>query len=397
MAEVPLYRPKIKRKVVHSGIDDEEKAADSNSKLSHSSESIKPQAVASQSVDSQVMMSEAKVTSEMPNSGDFVSSTVPSSQSEPTKPRYSAEYAAMSSVYYEPRVKRKVVPQPFEPLAVPEAPSVNSVDSAADKTGRKKRNLWLWTVLLTLLTVVAFSVVDAVLMIQMLFSEAWYFGALLASVLGVLVWVLLALIWREYRGLKQLRQVKKKLYPLAELKTKGEVDLTLRALRQRHALQSASPFADQCYQQFFQLLRHHHTHAEMMQLYQQTVCIPMQQAAKRSLKRQSMAAGAIGLVSPNGFLQSLGVLWVSLRTLREIALVYGIQPQALSSLQLLRLALENLAAASLTDLLTDELATQLGGTLGDKVLANSVDAAALIALNRRLGKALIRELEASLF
>jgi hypothetical protein len=38
------------------------------------------------------------------------------------------------------------------------------------------------------------------------------------------------------------------------------------------------------------------------------------------------------------------------------------------------MALENLTAASLTDLLTDELATQLGGTLDDKVLSNSIDA-----------------------
>jgi len=145
-------------------------------------------------------------------------------------------------------------------------------------------------------------------------------------------------------------------------------------------------------QAFLQSVKPHHSNYEILQIYKDKVQKPLLEKAKTVLKQESVGAGAIAFISPNSLLQTLGILWVSMRTLKRIAFVYGARPSLIANFTLFRIALENLAANSLTDLLTDEMANQLGGTIGDKILANSADAITAASLNQRLGKALIKEL-----
>ncbi len=294
---------------------------------------------------------------------------------------------------YHSRVKQKVIQKEFQALEMPaeEEPHVRL------NAGKANVNLWLVTLVLAISSVVTFSVVQAYLTIQVLFTESFVLGALLSTMLLAFVMVLFTLIVREWQGLKNLQRVSSLEWRLQALKEKDSKATTLAALKNRQTLQNGSVFTKELYQQFNAAIRKHHSNVEILQIYHDKVLAPIQAMAKATLKKQSISAGIIGLVSPNSLIQSLGLLWMSLRTLRSVSLVYGIRPHGLGSIRLFRIALENLAAASITDLITDEISNQLGGSLGDQVLANSADAITAGTLNQRLGKALMSELDNSLF
>ncbi|BBP45594.1 hypothetical protein THMIRHAS_09670 [Thiosulfatimonas sediminis] len=299
----------------------------------------------------------------------------------------------MQQPNYQERVKKRKLQQSQPQIAVP---SEAFTEVNAPLVEERAASGWLLlTLMMALLTFISFSLVQSYLYILSLWLEHPFFAGFLAILLLLLVVALVGLISREWRGLRSIDSLTATRLSVEALSTKGDKQSTLNVLQQRKRQQSASAFARTCYHAFEQSLRAHHSNQEVLKIYHDQVSARMLEQAKIALKSESITAGGISLLSPNSLLQTLGLLWVSLRTLRKIALVYGVRPGLLGNFKLLRIALENLAASSLVDLLTDEFANQLGGSLADKVLANSVDAITAASLNQRLGKALIAELSKS--
>ncbi|MBF6058538.1 DUF697 domain-containing protein [Thiomicrorhabdus heinhorstiae] len=298
----------------------------------------------------------------------------------------------MNEPQYQERVKKRTLQEAQPELSLPESDVPLQNDKAViEDTGSGIKTL-LIALFTTVLAIIGFSLIDAYLYVTDLMASHPLLASLLAALLLAVALAIFALIRNEWKGLRAIGKYSNDLFSIEELKTKGDVATTRRALKHRGKLQTGSAFARGCYHAFEHSLREHHTNDEVLKIYQDMVLSPIERQAKSVLKRESATAGGISLISPNSFIQTLGILWISLRTLRRISLVFGIRPSISGNWRLLRIALENLAAGSLTDLLTDEIAAQLGGTLGDKLLANSVDAVAVASLNQRLGKALIREL-----
>ena len=297
----------------------------------------------------------------------------------------------MTEPHYQERVKKRILNE--------SQPEIQTYEGAEEPVHlhefenlESSLNRWVWTLLIALLAIVSFSIVEAYLTVVELLQTHIFLGGFLSMMLLALVMALSYLIAKEWSGIRQLKRLSTSAFSLDELTNKGDRETTLKSIQIRASNISTNTPANTLHQKFFQTVKSHHTNDEILQIYHEKVQKPLLEKAKKALKQESVGAGAVAFISPNSLLQTLGILWISLRTLKKIAFVYGVRPSLLGNLKLFRIALENLAASSLTDLVTDELANQFGGTLGDKVIANSADAITAASLNQRLGKALIKEL-----
>lgn len=297
----------------------------------------------------------------------------------------------MDEPQYQERVKKRVLNQSQPELTVPMEP-VAEQEALANTKVESGLGSWLWTIAIILMAIISFSIVDAYLTVVELIQSHWLLGATLGVTLLMVAFALGYLFIREWQGVKQLNRLTHNSQSIQSLKDKGDRDITRKVLTEKAKRLSVNTVAYQANQAFQKSVKPHHNNDEIVQIYQDKVQNPLLEKAKAVLKEESVGAGAIAFISPNSLLQTLGILWVSMRTLKRIAYVYGVRPSLLGNMKLFRIALENLAASSLTDLLTDEMTNQLGGTIGDKILANSADAITAASLNQRLGKALIKEL-----
>ena len=130
--------------------------------------------------------------------------------------------------------------------------------------------------------------------------------------------------------------------------------------------------------------------ADVVGLYESMVAVPVTKKAEEILRKESVTSGSLAFISPNHLIQTLAISWISFRTIRRIARVFGLRPGTAGSWRLFKVLAQNLAAQSLFDIATDELANQIGGSLAARVAENSAEAVAAGALNVRLGRTLIK-------
>lgn len=297
----------------------------------------------------------------------------------------------MQTPNYQERVTKRLLNQTQPELEVP-AETIATETTLPPMLIESSLGRWFKALLMIMLAVFGFAMVDAYLTIEQLLKSHPILGGFLASLLSLLLLVLVSLVFKEWQAVRQLNQVSQAPYSTETLIDKDDRDFTLKTLSQKSKTVSAQSLAGHCFQRFQNTVKRHHSNAEIVQIYQQQVQQPLLKEAKSVLKQESVGAGTVAFVSPNSLFQTLGILWISLRTLKKVAYLYGVRPSVLGNLRLFKIALENLAAISLTDFITDEMANQFGGSISDKLLANSADAITAASLNQRLGKALIKQL-----
>ncbi|GGW84653.1 YcjF family protein [Alteromonas halophila] len=215
-------------------------------------------------------------------------------------------------------------------------------------------------------------------------------SSVLGTLLGIFVLSVSIVILREliaYRRVNRFIDSRQPLGALRELPTVADVD---RALDSQASQFGRHSFAEHCYRHYQTLKRDDQSAKERVDLYQHHVQQPVQARASSVLKRESMTAGSLAFISPNALIQTLAVMWISLRTIRRMAQVYGLRPGTAGNWRLVNVLVQNIAAQSLFDLATDEVVNQISGTLSAKLMENSAEAVAAGALNVRLGKALIK-------
>ncbi len=241
--------------------------------------------------------------------------------------------------------------------------------------------------------VVGFSLFEAVTFIESNFASSPVATSVLAAVLGVFVLSISTMTLGEVRGYRKVTQFIHRRPKLSELARNDARQATLDAL-QLHASQfTRHSYAEQCYKRFTGLLKADHSSAEIVEMYRQFVAQPVKTKASEVVKKESMASGSMAFISPNHLIQSLMILWISMRTIKRVAKVYGLRPATAGNWKLMKILAQNLAAQSIFDLATDEMTNQLSGSLAAKLMENSAEAVAAGALNVRLGKTLMRLLE----
>ncbi|QJR81106.1 DUF697 domain-containing protein [Alteromonas pelagimontana] len=245
---------------------------------------------------------------------------------------------------------------------------------------------------LGVLSFIAFSIFQAVDAMVANFSQYPITTLFLGILVGAFVACLLALIIREITG---LMAVDKYIHERPDYQALEQADITtVRHALKRHASSFAShSFAAKCYRQFDHAVNSDLNSNEMLALYHTTVTQPVVRKAEEVMKRESLASGSLSFISPNNLIQTLVIFWISLRTIRRISLVFGLRPGTAGNWKLFKILAQNIAAYSLFDIATDEVANQISGSLSAKVMENSAEAVAAGALNMRLGKTLIRLLK----
>ena len=254
---------------------------------------------------------------------------------------------------------------------------------------RARLSLFTMTLLLGVMTYLAFSIVEATSYLLERFASAPISTVVLAGLLSLFTFCLVWLIGREVRGFTAVNQYLEKTVVVETLE-KQPPAMVIQALDKHAATFSKGSFAAHQYRQFKQTRSADMSAAELIRLYQRTVTEPVAQKAHSVVKSESLISGSLAFVSPNHLIQTLTILWISLRTVRRVAQVFGLRPATAGNWKLLTLLAQNLAAQSIFDLATDEIANQISGSLTARFVENSAEAVAAGALNVRLGRTLIR-------
>lgn len=301
-----------------------------------------------------------------------------------------------ASAHYTSKIQQRHVSEPPPKHRLAEHLNMTASTLEADESDiaiSSPSYLWLKTLGVGLFTWLSFSVYQGLHSLWIMKNATPVVAGILGFLLLVFTSMLITLIYREIKGFKAINVLTEQAHSLASLKQQDNLKQTHHYLKQREALQSQSAFAKATFKQFHQSLKPHHTNGEILDLYQITVLDKLHSQANAVLKKESMLSAGLAFISPNSFIQSMMIFWVSMRTLKRIALVYGVRPGFSGSLKLVRITLENLAAQNLTDVMSDTLSQQIGGGIAGKVVEQSAEAVAARALNMRLGRALIRLLK----
>lgn len=300
----------------------------------------------------------------------------------------------MSSEYDEPTYRAKIkqstlnTVQPTQnmPQKAPEAPwQPDAVKSTFP---------FKWAALgLGIASFIGFSLFEAVASLVQQFDTYPVSTVLLGGLLGCFVAVLIGLIGKETRGYFSL---KKRLHEPLNLDDVAMEDSSAKALarlREHADMYASHSYAARCFTQFEHSVNSDISVTELVETYRFQVQNAVAKKASEILKRESMVSGSLSFISPNNLIQTLMIVWISLRTIRRLSAVYGVRPSTTGTVALTKVLLQNLAANSLFDLATDEVTNQISGSLAAKFMENSAEAVAAGALNVRLGRALIKLLK----
>lgn len=254
-------------------------------------------------------------------------------------------------------------------------------------------SLSLSVLLLAVICFVGFSAFDAVDTLVSQFDNYPITTSILGALLFALVACVVTLIGKEVRGLFAVKRYMTHKLDYQALHECADKKSAQKQLAEHAKTFHRDSYAARAYLQYSHALNADLTQQEIISLYQTMVEKPVKDKANQVLKKESMVSGSLSFISPNNVIQTLVVIWISVRTIRRLAQVYGIRPGTMGTWRLLKVLAQNIAAQSFLDLATDELTNQISGSLTAKFLENSAEAIAAGALNVRLGKALIQLLE----
>lgn len=303
-----------------------------------------------------------------------------------------------SSEVNKPQYKTKVKTQTLD-IAQPETKLPQQVTEDVWEVEAKKGGFSLGAATLGfgLVSLIGFFVFEAYTTLAANASEHPIGTGVLGVLLVGFVSCFSFLSFKEWRGYKQVNTAMEDASVIRDLlANKGsetspqQID---RVLNQHGKRFSRSSYAAHCFDRYKQQLQDDMTGPERLGLYEDTVLKPVQEKAHKVLNKESVTAGSLAFISPNNLIQTFAVVWISFRTIRRMARVYGLRPSTAGNWKLLKVLAQNIAAQGVFDLATDEVANQIGGSLSAKFMENSAEAIAAGALNARLGRALIKLLK----
>lgn len=303
----------------------------------------------------------------------------------------------------KPRYKTKVKTQTLD-IAQPETKLPQQVTEDVWEVDANKSGLSLGAATLGfgLVSLLGFFVFEAYTTLAANVSEHPIGTGVLGALLIGFVSCFSFLSVKEWRGYKQVNTAMEDAGVIRDLlANKGTPSAqetasakTIDGILLRHGKRfSRGSYAAHCFDRYKQQLQADMTGPERLGLYEDTVLKPVQAKAHKVLNKESVTAGSLAFISPNNLIQTFAVVWISFRTIRRMARVYGLRPSTVGNWKLLKVLAQNIAAQGVFDLATDEVANQIGGSLSAKFMENSAEAIAAGALNARLGRALIKLLK----
>lgn len=207
--------------------------------------------------------------------------------------------------------------------------------------------------------------------------------------IGLILW----LLTRELIAYQRIKHLAVLPSTARTIIARDDINDTTKLLHQLTQAHSHMPLPQKLHQQFWQSIQAHHTAEERRHIYRQMVSEPLRKQAETLIQPAMLQAAGMSLISPNNHIHSLVLLWRSLKLVRDIAQVYGVRPGFFGSLQLLRLAIENMVIQQGVDMIIDVGVSRVGHGLLSNVIEQGSAATTTSLLLRRLAKATIRQLD----
>lgn len=299
----------------------------------------------------------------------------------------------MESNAEQPHYRAKIIQTTLKDVQPTQALPDKIVELEQDEGKSVTSRLWLFVLLLGVLSFLLFSLFEAVVTIELYFKSSPLLSTLLGAVLGAFVLTLAILIYREVKGYRDVRHFMESKLDLRELQALNNRQVTLTKLQKHSLFRADSSYAHRRYRQFSASINSDLSNQEIIDLYTIKVLKPTSKKADEVLRKESFVSGGLAFISPNSLIQTVLIFWISMRTLKRIANVFGLRAGVAGNWTLIKIVAENMAAQSFFDLATDEITNQMGGSLAARFMENSAEAIAAGSLNARLGKALIRLLD----
>ncbi|MFZ8201127.1 DUF697 domain-containing protein [Alteromonas portus] len=328
-----------------------------------------------------------------------------------TQPQTVSQGDQKTSAVNKPQYKTKIKTQTLD-IAQPETKLPQQVAEDVWEVDAKKGGLSLGAATLGfgVISLIGFFVFEAYTTLAANVSEHPIGTSVLGALLVGFVSCFSFFSFKEWRGYKQVNTAMEDASVIRDLlANNGTKPLADRGsssagmpsspqkidsvLNQHGKRFSRGSYAAHCFDRYKQQLQDDMTGQERLGLYEDTVLKPVQEKAHKVLNKESVTAGSLAFISPNNLIQTFAVVWISFRTIRRMARVYGLRPSTAGNWKLLKVLAQNIAAQGVFDLATDEVANQIGGSLSAKFMENSAEAIAAGALNARLGRALIKLLK----
>lgn len=273
------------------------------------------------------------------------------------------------------RIELVEEPEPKPPaLALPEAEA------------RAPRRPWLRVFLFGAIAwLIALLGLEAYDFITGLFERSVWLGATFTALLGMTLVGALGFAGREFLSLRRLERVEEirlEARPMVGSQVHGQADALLGRIERLYAGRSrlAEP------------IRRFHTgrsdalnDGEQVRLFAASVLEPLDRQAYQLVKTGARDIGALTALSPLGLLDGAIVLARTLAMLRAIARLYGVRPGAAATVRLLRLALRNMLAAGVGELVSDAAVEMAGASLMSVLSARAGQGAANGLLAAKLG------------
>jgi putative membrane protein len=136
---------------------------------------------------------------------------------------------------------------------------------------------------------------------------------------------------------------------------------------------------------FQRKVQRHHSPAQQIELFSQTVMTPLDRRAEAIVRRSGARAFGITAISPTAITDALFFIACSVRMVREIAACYGHRPTVLATAHLLRRLVVEAGKLGAVDFAGATLSQHIGGAVAERVATSAAESMYAAQRMARLG------------
>jgi putative membrane protein len=175
---------------------------------------------------------------------------------------------------------------------------------------------------------------------------------------------------RSYLALKNVEANQQRLALQLQGTTHSEARDAIRNVIAEIALDGKTRSAIETFQRQVQP---HHSPAQQIEIFAQTVMTPLDQRAEAVVRRATARAFGITVVSPTAITDAVFFIAVSVRMVREVAACYGHRPSTLATIHLLRRLVVEAGKLGAVDFAGATLTQYVGGAVLERVATSAAE------------------------
>jgi putative membrane protein len=187
---------------------------------------------------------------------------------------------------------------------------------------------------------------------------------------------------KGYLALRSVESIQRRLAAPVDRKPAAETRNDIRSVvtmlpKNREAIAAVARFQEQ--------VQSHHSSAQQLEIFSNTVMAPLDRRAEAIVRRASARAFGFTAVSPTALTDALFFIACSMWMVREIATCYGHRPTASATARLLRRLLSEAGKLGAIDLAAASLTQHIGGMVAERVAASAAESVYATQRMARLG------------